>query len=326
MDSQHSQRSEIAADQSGIETAVDLTVVICTRDRPESLQRTLRTLATQNWTGSWDILIVDNGGGASGERACSAARDLPVDLRVTMEARRGLSFARNRALAEALGDAMVFVDDDVNCRPGWLAAHGDALRDPSVAGIAGRILPVLPESTPECFRTLYTSENGGPVSRYDFGDEPREITLDGPVEPPFGANMAVRRGLALSLGGFRTDLGWGKRMLPGEETELFRRILAAGGRLLYVPAAAVEHRIEPTRVTYGYCAQWWRGYGRASVLLAPPRGPLQRMAMVRRSCWDVAWYARELRRARRLRDAARGIGALQKRSESEGRLLELLGL
>ena len=141
-----------------------------------------------------------------------------------MEARRGVSFARNRALAEARGDAIIFVDDDVNCLPGWLAAHGDALRDASVTGIGGRILPILPESTPGAFRVLYSRENGGPVSRYDFGDEPREITPDGPVQPPFGANMAIRRGLALSLGGFRTDLGWGKRMLPGEETELSRRI------------------------------------------------------------------------------------------------------
>jgi len=315
------------ADRQGTETTVDLTVVICTLDRPESLRQTLRTLATQSWGGSWDILVVDNGGGdASGERACALVHDLPVDLRVTVEARRGLSFARNRALAEARGDAIVFIDDDVNCLPGWLAAHGDALRDASVAGVGGRILPMLPERTPECFRMQYTRKHGGPVSRYDFGDEPREITPDGPVKPPFGANMAVRRGIALSLGGFRTDLGWGERMLPGEETELLRRVLAAGGRLLYVPAAAVEHRIEPTRVTYGYYARWWRGYGRASVLLNPPRGPLQRIAMVGQSCRDVAREVRRHRRARRRPDVLREMEALQKRSQSEGRLLELLGL
>ena len=315
------------ADQRGAETTVDLTVAICTLDRSESLRQTLRTLATQSWGGSWDILIVDNGGGtASGQEACAAVRGLPVDLRVTVEARRGLSFARNRALAEARGDAIIFIDDDVNCLPGWLAAHGDALRDPAVAGIGGRILPVLPESAPECFRLLYTQKHGGPASRYDFGDEPRQITPGGRVKPPFGANMALRRALALSLGGFRTDLGWGERMLPGEETELFRRILAAGGRVLYVPAAAVEHRIEPTRVTFGYYARWWRGYGRASVRLNPPRGPVQRMTMVGQLCWGVAREARRLRRARRRRDVVRELGALQKRSQSEGGLLELLGL
>jgi hypothetical protein len=138
--------------------------------------------------------------------------------------------------------------------------------------------------------------------------------------------MAVRRGLALSLGGFRTDLGWGERMLPGEETELFRRILAAGGRLLYQPTAAVEHRIEPTRVTYAYYARWCRGYGRASVVIDPPPGPLQRIAMVGRTCWNVAREARRLRRARRRRNVLREMKALQRRSQSEGKLLELLGL
>ena len=306
---------------------VDLTVAICTRDRPESLRQTLCTLATQRWAGSWDILVVDNAGQASGrQRVCAMPSDLPVDLHTTVEARWGLAFARNRALAEARGDAIVFIDDDVNCLPGWLAAHGEALRDPSVIGVGGRILPILPRSTPDGLRALYSRENGGPVSRYDFGEEPREITLDGPVQPPFGANMAVRRRPALSLGGFRTELGWGERMLPGEETDLFRRMLAAEGRVLYAPAATVEHRIEPTRVTYGYYARWWRGEGRASVVLNPPEGPLQRMAMVGQSCWGVAKDTRRLGRARRRRDAMREIGALRRRSHGEGRLLELLGL
>jgi glycosyltransferase involved in cell wall biosynthesis len=306
---------------------VELTVVICTLGRPQSLRQTLDTLATQRWDGTWDILVVDNSSGRAGVEGIGALeRDLPVELRLTVEPRRGLSFARNRALAEAQGNAIVFIDDDVNCLPGWLAAHGAVLRDTSVTGTAGRILPILPESTPDCFRTLYTSENGGPVSRYDFGDEPQEIKLGGPLQPPFGANMAVRRSLALSLGGFRTDLGWGERMVPGEETELFRQILAAGSRLLYVPAAAVEHRIEPTRVTYGFHARWWRGKGRASVLLDPPRGPIQRVAMVGQSLRRVAKDGRRLRRARRRCDLTREIAALQQRSYTEGRLLELLGL
>ena len=67
------------------------------------MQQTLRTLAAQSWRGSWNVLVVDNGSGdASGETAFAAGCDLPVDLHVTKEPRRGLSFARNRALAEAL--------------------------------------------------------------------------------------------------------------------------------------------------------------------------------------------------------------------------------
>jgi GT2 family glycosyltransferase len=195
-----------------------------------------------------------------------------------------------------------------------------------VTGTAGRILPVLPASTPDCLRALYSSENGGPVSRYDFGDEPREIKLGGPLQPPYGANMSVRRGIARSLGGFNIELGWGERLLPGEETELFRRILAAGGCLRYVPAAAVEHRIEATRVTYDYYTRWWRGEGRASVLLNPPRGRIQRMAKVGNLCWCLAKETRRLRRARLRRDPMREMHVLQRRSHSEGMLLELLGL
>ena len=307
---------------------VELTVAICTFGRPLSLQQTLATLAGQSWDGVWEVLIIDNDGGASArlQGMAALAVDLPVDLRVTVESRRGLAFARNRALAEARGDAIVFTDDDVNCMPGWLAAHGDALRDPSVMGTAGRILPILPESASVCFRTLYSSENGGPAARYDYGDEPQVIELGGALQPPFGANMAVRRDTARSLGGFRTELGWGQRMVPGEETDLCRRILSAGGQLLYVPSAVVEHRIDAHRMTHDYYVRWWRGEGRSQVFLDPPRGWVRRTAMAGRLCWSLAKDIRRQRRARRRRAVMREIRVLQRRSHSEGMLLELLGL
>ena len=306
---------------------VQLTVAICTLGRPLSLQQTLATLAGQSWDGAWEVLIVDNGGASANLRDVSAlARALPVELRVTVEPRRGLSSARNRALAEAQGEVIVFTDDDVNCMPGWLAAHGDALRDPSVTGTAGRILPILPECTPSCFRTLYSSENGGPAARYDYGDEPQEIKLGGAIQPPFGANMSIRRDMARSLGGFRTELGWGQRMVPGEETDLCRRILSAGGHLLYVPSAIVEHRIEADRMTHDYYVRWWRGEGRSQMVLDPPRGWVRRTAMAGRLCCSLAKDIRRQRRARRRRAVMREIHILQRRSHSEGMLLELLGL
>jgi glycosyltransferase involved in cell wall biosynthesis len=113
---------------------VELTVAICTLGRPLSLRQTLETLAGQSWDGAWEVLIVDNDGGASGrlQGAAALAKALPLDLRATVESRRGLSFARNSALAEAQGDAILFTDDDVNCPPGWARGHGETLRDPSV--------------------------------------------------------------------------------------------------------------------------------------------------------------------------------------------------
>jgi hypothetical protein len=88
----------------------------------------------------------------------------------------------------------------------------------------------------------------------------------------------------------------------------------------------VEHRIEATRATCDYYRRWWRGEGRASVLLNPPRGQIQRMAKVGKLCWSLAKENRRLRRARRRRDAMREMHVLQRRSHSEGMLLELLGL
>ena len=48
---------------------------------------------------------------------------------------------------------------------------------------------------------------------------------------------------ARASGGFRTDLGWGCVMIPGEDTDMMLRLEARGGRLAYVPDATVDHHI-----------------------------------------------------------------------------------
>lgn len=311
---------------------IAVTVAICTRNHRESLLEVLDSLRRPQWRATpdaresgWEVLVVDNGSeDGTAEAALGQRADFPVPLRVEREPRAGLSFARNHALEAARGEALVFIDDDVTCMPGWLAGHARALADPSVAGTAGRILPRLPESTPDWFREALADEIGGPTSRYDFGDEGGPI--DGrTIELPFGANMGLRRALALELGGFRTDLGWGKEMIPGEETELFRRVLASGGKLVYVPEAILEHRIEASRVTMDYFLRWQRGFGRAKVLLDPPQGKVQHArhvvkAALKLARWDLRARWRHARASRPLE-----LEAVRKRARAQGRLYQLLG-
>jgi glycosyltransferase involved in cell wall biosynthesis len=250
------------------------TVAVCTRNRRESLLVTLDSLAGQEAGFEWEVLVVDNG---SEDGSVDAARERSEQLRlrpfrVEVEPRAGVSIARNRALESARGRWIVFIDDDVWCEPGLLAAYADVFEREDPAGAGGRVVPRIPDELPPWLRELLAQRQGGPTSRYDYGLTPAKIVPDGPIPVPFGANMAVSREAALRAGGFREDLGWGPLALPGEETELYLRLLSQGGRIFYVPQASVLHRVEPARLQPDAVVDWHRTYGRSQAVFRREAG------------------------------------------------------
>ena len=250
------------------------TVVVCTRDRRASVLETLRSLAVQD-TRHFRLLVVDNGssdGTAEAVVAAAAADGLSVE--VLVEPNAGLSAARNCALARASGPWVAFLDDDVTAAPGLVAAYTAAFQDPSVIAAGGRIVPALPEDVDPFVARHSQRPYGGPCAAYDLGDSPRSVG-DG-LPPPFGGNMAVRLAELQALSGFRTDLGWGPSGIPGEETELFQRLLERGGKVVYVPGARVEHRVQREKLTREYFLDWYYRQGRASARITrSARTPLR---------------------------------------------------
>ena len=80
--------------------------------------------------------------------------------------------------------------------------------------------------------------------------------------------MGIRRQLALDVGGFRTDLGWGNRMIPSEEIDFFKRVRdTRRGYIEYLAEAVVEHRIDPEKTEYDYYLKWQQAYGKSLVLM-----------------------------------------------------------
>lgn len=309
---------------SMVEAPVCVTLVICTYDRRDSLSQTLDTVALQRFDRPWEVLVVDNGS-RDGTPAMVAERasGFPVTLRLEREPRRGRSFALNRAIEAARGDILIFTDDDVNLCPGFLAAHAEIYASEAVAGGGGRILPIMPANTPPWLTEMLGERSGGIAGRYDFGDAPRDIDRDAAIPLPFGANLSVRRSVARDLGGFRTDLGWGRAWIPGEENELFERIRSAGARIVYQPKAAVEHRLQPSKVTLEYLLQYEAGYGR-SVVLRAEVGPVRRLRWSCRALLDLLRYA--ARAAFGPRDMSIRAENLKQRARARGTLAQLIGL
>jgi glycosyltransferase involved in cell wall biosynthesis len=302
----------------------EFTVAVCTRDRRESLSRTLDSIAEQQARASCEVLVVDNGS-ADGtlESVHERRADFPAPLRIESEKVPGVGSARNRAIESARGRVVLFTDDDATCRPGWLQAHAAAFADPSVVGTGGRILPKLPPEAPEWLRQALPTEGGGPTARYDFGSQPEEILAGGPILPAFTANMGVVRECALAVGGFRTDVGPGSRIPFAEDVEFFERILDLPGRCLYVPDAVVDHHISPARITREYYLGWHVDLGRASVATREPLGRMERVGELLRYGLRFATWAG--RAHWRHGDTHLELHALRKREAARGRCLELLG-
>jgi GT2 family glycosyltransferase len=276
-------------------------VAICTRNRRASLERALASLLAAPPPLDWQLLVIDS--------ACQDATPawlaaglpglaLPSGLcpQVYREDEPGIARARNRALAEARAPILLFLDDDCTVAPGWIEAHLAAFGDPAVVASGGRIQPVLPPGIPQWIQRFYVEEEGGPGGRFDFGDLPCDLPAHPGGNLPFGANMGLRLAAARAAGGFDPRLGWGTAAnLPGEETDLMRRLLAAGGRLRFLPAALVRHHLAPGSISASRYLGYYSGVARlhAAHVAAEERGRRQhRLATLRYRAWRLAVAAR----------------------------------
>jgi glycosyltransferase involved in cell wall biosynthesis len=291
-----------------------LTVAICTRNRRAWLLRALASVAQQRAPLAWDVLVVENASEDDTREAVSAlADDFPVPIALASEPVRGVSAARNRALAVARGRAVLYLDDDETCRAGWVEAHARALADPGVIATGGRILPVLPNGLPEHWRSFFERDLGGPTGRYDFGPEPAECGPGGPALP-FAGNLGIARAAALAAGGFRTDLGDRAQMIPGEETELLRRMQRGPGRILYLPDAVIDHHLDAERLSPAAYRRWYRGLGRSLARIDPPANRRERVRRAVRELARAVWWGVR----------GRDPHALRRREGALGHALELL--
>ncbi len=226
-------------------TRPTITLAVCTFDRAESLALLLQELVRQSPPpASWELLVV-NSGAFDAARACAEAFEERLPLHLLDEPRRGLSVARNRAVAEARGDFLLFTDDDVRLETDWLAAFARAFAlHPHVAFFGGRVTPEWPGPLPRWFREETARQFAGVLGAYDRGAETRRLEPD--EQLPIGGSLAFRRDVLASAEPFRNDLGVvGRDRGRGEETELLQRLRAAGYPGVYVGEASCRHPVRP---------------------------------------------------------------------------------
>lgn len=123
---------------------MDITVVICTYNGAERIPDVLDALRTQTGLGGveWEVLVIDNNSTDDTAEVVERIRetwDAGPPLTCVTETRQGLAYARQRAVDEAGGTLVAFLDDDNVPEPDWVSAAVSFAantpgRAPSVAG------------------------------------------------------------------------------------------------------------------------------------------------------------------------------------------------
>ena len=234
-----------------------VSVIVCTRDRAEHLQKTLAAIGrvrVPRGMGA-ELIVVDNGsrdGTADLVRSCR----LPgiTAVRWINEPRPGLSNARNAGIAAAAGELLLFTDDDVRPPQDWIEGMCAPLLDGQAHAVAGGVTmaPHLlrPWMTPDHRRWLAATECFA-------AGTPLELT---------GANMAVSRAVLTRVPGFDPELGAGTPFC-GEELLFSYQLARAGFRIEPALDVAVEHHFEESRLLRDNFLAFARRLGRQSAYI-----------------------------------------------------------
>lgn len=222
-----------------------ISVVVNTRDRPESVVATLRGLAALRYQ-PFEIVLVDNAPGSDMTRDAVLAEfgDDPR-VRYVLEPRPGTSCAKNRGVAEAAGEIIAFTDDDVSVDPWWLEGIVRGFgRSDDVACVTGLIATGVLDDAVQLY---FDQRDRAGLLRDGRIFDLTKNRDDSPLYPYSagvfggGANFAMTRAALEELGGFDEALGAGTPCGGGEELNVFMRTVLAGHRLVYEPSAIVRH-------------------------------------------------------------------------------------
>ena len=231
-----------SVDQRGPMAACTVSLIVPTCGRASDLRRCLESLVRQRTRHRLEVIVVDNR--PSSGIAPAVVHEF-ASVRLVIEHRPGLSYARNTGIRYATGSIIVAVDDDVVAPEGWIEKLLAPFTRAEVMAVTGHVLPLELETKAQCAFEAY----GG------LGKGFTRVEADGwwfrshrSAVPTWRlgatANAAFRASIFAmpEIGLLDEALGAGTPTGCSEDTYLFYRILKAGHTIVYEPSAYVWHR------------------------------------------------------------------------------------
>ena len=233
VDEERMSQAHLVADTVDMRTheAVTVSVVMCTRDRPDTIARAITSVMAQDYA-PLDMIIVDQSHDDSTQQIVNELTQHYPQLRYIHLDQPGLSRAYNIGIENTRGAIVAFTDDDCIARQGWLAAIATRFEcEPEIQLIYGQVL--LPEelrarmdgvtpALPIPVRQRLNRRNGFKI----FG---------------MGANFAMRRSTLEHIDGFDEILGGGGPLKSSQDFDIAYRVYLSGGTILLEPDSVVEH-------------------------------------------------------------------------------------
>ena len=235
------------------ENDLDISVVICTRDRTDHLKKCLDSILVSDSLYR-EIMVID---GSRTRHNRDRVKKIVKNVggKYFYEGRSGLSFARNLGVKKAAGDIIVFADDDFIVENGWITNLVENYKDDLVACCTGRMVSYRNDYISNLFESSLSKERG--VKKRIFTKEGicfsallknvRLITRrwlgdEAPIPWSIGFGyFSVKKSVVNEVGFFDESLGVGTPSLGGEEVDMFYRILKVGYKVVYEPTAIIYH-------------------------------------------------------------------------------------
>jgi GT2 family glycosyltransferase len=222
-----------------------MVIIIPTCQRGELLERTLQCLVDADLPDPVSrIVVVENGKKDEAEaKVAKFAGRLPVEYLYTPVGSK--CAALNLALESCQGAFVVFFDDDVRIDPGCIRAYADAAAGKTGGEFyAGKCNVDYDVEPPEWLKHYLPFSAKG----WSYGDKVRDLT-----EPlALGFNWAAFADDIAKSGSFNPDIGPGRLISIGDETDLQRIMLSQGIKGVYLPTALVWHHVPADR-----CSTEW---------------------------------------------------------------------
>ncbi|HNP24052.1 MAG TPA: glycosyltransferase [Panacibacter sp.] len=223
----------------------ELALVICTYNRDRYLPDALESIKNQSFPGTqFQVVIVDNN---STDNTAAISKKFIAenpDLHITyaFEQQKGLSFARNRGVAEADAPVLCYIDDDIILAPGFLNAMKSFYDSyPNAVGAGGRVIPKYEHDKEPEWMNKYLN---GFVGRVEHGDKIKKY--DEKMKYPAGCNMSYKKNVILKAGGFNNELTF-----RSDDKYIFHKITQLSTEIYYLPDAYLYHNIDAYRLDIG---------------------------------------------------------------------------